>query len=148
LILAENTQADLVAHYKLDETTGLVAVDSSGNSFDCTELKIYIDDVLAITLEYTGSIASTDYSVNLGRNAQNTTRFYEGLLDDARIYNRVLSHSEIGYLADQIPGDGELYIPIQSDADVYSAEAPDSRIIDVKDYALMATEWPGEVLWP
>ncbi|MBN1973800.1 MAG: discoidin domain-containing protein, partial [Sedimentisphaerales bacterium] len=36
LSLAGNAEAGLVAHYKLDETTGTIAADSSGNGFDGT----------------------------------------------------------------------------------------------------------------
>jgi hypothetical protein len=68
-------------------------------TFDGTQLKLFIDGGLAGTLDYTGSIATGTYPVNLGRNSQNTDRLYEGVLDEARIYNRALSEGEILYLA-------------------------------------------------
>ena len=36
LVVASNAFADLLVHYKLDETEGAIALDSSGNGFDGT----------------------------------------------------------------------------------------------------------------
>jgi len=78
-------------------------VDSSFNgvwhhlvgTYDGSSLKLYIDGQLRNTTAHVGSIASSGYSVNIGRNAQATDRFYDGLLDEVAIYNRALSASEI-----------------------------------------------------
>jgi len=40
----------------------------------------------------------------------------DGELDDVRIYSRALSQAEIAYLADDTPGDGQLYAPLSSPA--------------------------------
>jgi hypothetical protein len=95
--------------YEGDWHTIQSSVDDSFNgvwhhvagTFDGTQLKLFIDGGLASTLDYTGSIATGTYPVNLGRNSQNTDRLYEGALDEARIYNRALSEGEILYLANQ-----------------------------------------------
>ena len=69
-------------------------------TYDGTQLRLYVDGGLADSADYIGSIATTTYSVNIGRNSQNTDRLYEGAIDDVRIYNRALSAGEILYLAD------------------------------------------------
>jgi hypothetical protein len=48
---------------------------------------------------HTGVIASAAYDVNIGRDAQNTTRLYHGLIDEVRIYRGALPKSEIAKLA-------------------------------------------------
>ena len=50
-------------------------------------------------MDYTGTIATTTYPVNIGRNSQNTDRLYEGAIDEVRIYNRALTEGEILFLA-------------------------------------------------
>ena len=68
-------------------------------TYDGTQLKLYIDGGLAAMMNYEGSIASSTYPVNIGRNSQETDRLYEGSIDEVRIYNRALSEGEILYLA-------------------------------------------------
>ncbi len=69
-------------------------------TFDGSQLRLYVDGGLADSMGYTGSIASTTFPVNIGRNSQETDRFYRGVIDEVRIYNRALSEGEILYLAD------------------------------------------------
>ena len=68
-------------------------------TYDGSQLKLFVDGGQAAILDYTGSIATGTYPVNLGRNSQNTDRFYGGAIDEARIYNRALSEGEILFLA-------------------------------------------------
>ncbi|MFZ0034624.1 MAG: LamG-like jellyroll fold domain-containing protein [Sedimentisphaerales bacterium] len=68
-------------------------------TYDGSNLRLYIDGVLKFTLAYVGSIATNTYPVNIGRNSEQTTRLYNGVIDDARIYNRALSTAEIAQLA-------------------------------------------------
>jgi hypothetical protein len=69
-------------------------------------------------------------------------------MDDARVYNRALSQAEVAYLADTSPGDGQLYIPVTSPAELYSGEAAGSRKVNFKDFAVLSTTWLEEKLWP
>jgi len=73
---------------------------------------------------------------------------FNGQLDEARIYSRALSPAEIAYLADITPGDGQVYVPVPSPAELYDAELPGSRKIDLKDFAVLADYWLDEQLWP
>jgi len=59
--------------------------------------KIYLDGVLEGTNPDTGGISSggTNYPVLIGENAQATGRYWVGLIDDVRVYKRVLAESEI-----------------------------------------------------
>jgi len=69
-------------------------------------------------------------------------------MDDFRIYNRAFSAAQIAYLADTTPGDGQLYIPVQSVAELYEAEPEGSRSVNFNDYAVLAGQWLDEFLWP
>ena len=64
-------------------------------TYDGSQLKVYIDGNLKNTVNHTGSIHSTNYPVNIGRNSGATGRTFNGLIDNARIYDRVLSTSEL-----------------------------------------------------
>ena len=68
-------------------------------TFDGNQLRLYVDGNLADSMDHTGAIATTTYPVNIGRNSQNVDRFYEGAIDEVRIYNRALSEGEIRYVA-------------------------------------------------
>ena len=63
--------------------------------------KIYLDGVLEGENPDTGGITVGDYPVLIGENAQALNRFWDGLVDEVMIYNRVLSEAEVRYLAGQ-----------------------------------------------
>jgi hypothetical protein len=74
--------------------------------------------------------------------------FFDGALDEVYIYHRALTPAEVAHLADDSPGDGELYVPVPSAANLYDGESPLSRSVNIKDYALLADWWLDEQLWP
>ena len=45
-------------------------------------------------------------------------------------------------------GDGEMYVPVPSVANMSDEEPPLSRSVNFKDYALLADQWLDEQLWP
>ncbi|NQV35717.1 MAG: discoidin domain-containing protein, partial [Phycisphaeraceae bacterium] len=70
-------------------------------TYDGAQVKLYVNGALSATLDYAGAIASSADAVNLGRNSEVTDRLFEGSMDDARIYHRVLSEAEILYLSNE-----------------------------------------------
>ncbi|MGE5297512.1 MAG: LamG-like jellyroll fold domain-containing protein [Solirubrobacterales bacterium] len=68
-------------------------------TYDGVQVKLYIDGVLVGSKLHTGDIDSVAYDVNIGRDSQNTDRFYDGQIDDVRIYHGALPKSEIVKLA-------------------------------------------------
>ncbi len=65
-------------------------------TFDGTNIKIYLNGVLAGTTAFTGPIATNTANVNFGRDADSGgRRYYRGRIDDVRIYNRALTDVEI-----------------------------------------------------
>ncbi|MBL7184918.1 MAG: hypothetical protein ISS70_01220 [Phycisphaerae bacterium] len=78
----------------------------------------------------------------------NTTGYFNGDLDELRIYDRALTQAQIAYLADESPEDGLLYIPVPSVANIHDQEPEGSRAVNFKDLAVLISEWLGEELWP
>jgi len=73
---------------------------------------------------------TADADVSIGTQGWYTTdRFFDGVIDDVRIYNAVLTDVEILGLALQ--------------TDLY-----EDKKIDFKDFAELAIWWLDEVLWP
>jgi len=69
--------------------------------------------------------------------------FYEGSVDDFRVYNRALSHAEVLTLA------GETTTTVTlSDFNAEDSDFNTDDAIDFKDYAILANEWLVEDLWP
>jgi hypothetical protein len=71
-----------------------------------------------------------------------------GYIDEVRIYDRPLEPNEIAYLADPTPPDGNLMIPIPSAAEIYEEEPEGSRVVNFKDFALVANNWLVGFEWP
>jgi hypothetical protein len=98
-------------------TTGLSNGDLAGNKnindgqwhhvaavYDGTNKYIYVDGVLDASAPATGTIAQNSYPVCIGENAEAPGHLWNGLIDEASIYNRVLTASEIQ--ADYVAGKG------------------------------------------
>ena len=73
---------------------------------------------------------------------------FNGLIDEVQIYNRALSVDEVRYLADLTAGDGELYVPVPSQADFSSDEPAGQKSINLKDFAVLASYWLVDQNWP
>jgi len=87
--------------------------------YDGSRISVYVDGKEDTFLETTGSIGTNDWDVYIGANDEDVSgstgyRYCDGLLDDARVYDRALSDEEIKELAglnpalawDPMPTDG------------------------------------------
>jgi hypothetical protein len=68
-------------------------------TFDGAQLRLYQDGKMIASTLWAGTIATTTYSVSIGRNSEATGRQYSGAIDDVRIYRGALPTSEIVKLA-------------------------------------------------
>jgi hypothetical protein len=68
-------------------------------AYDGKQLCIYVDGKVDVCKNWTGGIGQNDYDVLIGENAQEQGRFFDGLIDDVRIYNYALSKADIEKLA-------------------------------------------------
>jgi hypothetical protein len=106
----QQTSGNVIEFYIYDgswHTTDSAAVISTFNgawhhvagTYDGTQLRLYIDGKMAASSLYTGVIATTTYTVSIGRNSEMTGRLYNGVVDDVRVYRGALPTSEIVKLA-------------------------------------------------
>jgi hypothetical protein len=117
-------------------------------TYDGATAQLYVDGRLDGTLATAGIIAKNTQKVLLGANSEQTARWWKGSIDDVWIYSRALTEAEVRYLADQTPGDGKLYVPLRSPAELYSAEPANQKSVNLKDFAQLAKNWLDRQLWP
>ncbi len=67
--------------------------------YDGSQMRIYVDGLLDSALAWTGGILNNDQPVFIGENAELRGRYFDGLIDDVRIYDYALSDGEIAALA-------------------------------------------------
>ena len=114
---------------------------------DNTTASIYLDGTdigenTAVTLT-PSDIGATNQNW-LGRSQYAADGYYNGLLDDFRIYNYALPHGEILSIA----GMGTLYFPVTSPANVSDTEPVTQKKVNFKDYAKLVLRWLEEDEWP
>ena len=63
--------------------------------YDGGQIRMYVDGELDTSGSYNGNIEQNNYPVYIGENAEQTGRFFNGLIDDVRIYNYALPENEI-----------------------------------------------------
>jgi hypothetical protein len=64
-------------------------------TYDGTNQRFYVNGVLVGTTAGTGSIAVSNGAIRIGGNASSTGEFFQGLIDEVRVYNRALTAAEI-----------------------------------------------------
>ena len=90
-------------HFGIRETTWINGRDTfSANEwhhlvgvYDGVKMSTYIDGMLDVSRTCYGEISTNDFPVYIGENGQRTGRFWDGLMDDIRIYNYALSKADI-----------------------------------------------------
>ena len=76
-----------------------------------SELKLYVNGVERASLSASSvpmDFANTDQALFVGRVGDSTANFFDGQIDDVRVYNRALSSTEISNLANGWSGRGSL----------------------------------------
>jgi hypothetical protein len=67
--------------------------------YDGSKLYLYVDGKLDVSSNASGDINVNDHPVYIGENAEQTGRFWNGLIDDVRIYNYAISGEQITSLS-------------------------------------------------
>jgi len=63
--------------------------------YDGEKMYIYIDGVVDVSQPASGAIATNDHPVFIGENVEIPERFWNGLIDDVRVYNYALSEGQV-----------------------------------------------------
>jgi len=115
-------------------------------TFDGDALRSYLNGVLVDDNNEPNDITlsqdSNDFAI--GNRSDDTDKAFEGIIDDVRVYGRVLSQAEIAYLATDGTG---LYLMVSA-ANLYDKEEPGQRTVNFRDYAALLNGWLEEQLWP
>ena len=70
-------------------------------TYDGHYIRLYLNGVVDANTPYSGSITTNDQRVCIGRNQETSNkRYWDGLIDDVRVFNRALNESEIGIVRD------------------------------------------------
>lgn len=63
--------------------------------YDGSTIKMYVDGALDAQVSCTGTVTANGFAVNIGENSDQTGRYWNGDIDDVRLYNRALSADEV-----------------------------------------------------
>ena len=72
-----------------------------GWTWDGSLVEIYVDGALDFSQSYTSGIIDNDQALSFAKRIDLPTNIYAGLMDDIRIYDNVLSSSDISALFNQ-----------------------------------------------
>ncbi len=114
-------------------------------------IRIYIDGVEEGSSSINEDLSGTSqHNLYLGCITDNPDpaalyKFYDGLIDEVRIYNYAVNELERLWLVTETD---RIYHPIVSDADLSEDEPEESRYVNFKDYGVIADEWLLELLFP
>jgi hypothetical protein len=89
-----------------DQVNGAISVNDGGwhhvvGVYDGSAMKLYIDGVLDTSVASSGTIATNTFAVQIGQNAEQAGRNWNGAIYDVRVYSRALSASDVAYLCSQ-----------------------------------------------
>lgn len=110
-------------------------------------MKVYLNGQLwnsgtGMTRPMTGV---TRFSLGSGLAAAGPNSFYNGMIDDFRIYSRVLSDGEILSLAGFTQN---VIVPVDPTVNLKVKGVAGQEIIDYRDFSVLSKIWMQEILWP
>jgi hypothetical protein len=111
-------------------------------TYDGSQICLYVDGKLDISSTASGTIKTNDQPVYIGENSEQSNRFWNGLIDDARIYSYALSADELAEFKAPLqnnkpiavrpqPADGA---PVAAFADVELAWMPGASVNEHRVY--------------
>jgi hypothetical protein len=63
--------------------------------YDGQKMCLYVDGKIDACKDFKGGIGRNDFEVLIGENAEQTGRFFGGIIDDVRVYNYALTADKI-----------------------------------------------------
>ncbi len=106
----QHTNGNLIQFFVYDgnwHSANSAAVASTMNStwhhvagtYDGTQLKLFVDGVVAGSTIHVGDIDTATHTVSIGRNSEQSGRLFTGTIDEVRIYRGALPTAEVKKLA-------------------------------------------------
>jgi hypothetical protein len=106
--------------------------------------KGYFDTETIGTTSYDIFIGASSGEIQGGGAYGNASTGWKGLIDDVRLYDRTLTQIEIS----SAMAGADLYVPLDSLAELYFLEGMNSKIINFRDYQLLSKEWLADTMFP
>lgn len=66
--------------------------------YDGSKVYLYVDGILDKSLDASGTIATNNYEVRIGENAEQTERYFDGLIDDVAIFDHAFTPEQVDQL--------------------------------------------------
>ena len=107
-------------------------------TFDGTDIKLYVDGVADTTTSTTSGMGTSTTSLLIGENPEARGRYWNGLIDDVRVYHKALSASDIGVIMSGVwdpiaenPSPADKATDVPRDAILASNPGPYAKTHDV-----------------
>ncbi len=121
-------------------------------TYEVGALSLFVDGVLEAegTAATFGINTVQNFLIGAGRNerASGHDYYFQGQIDDVRMYDRALSQGEIASIMNGTLGSVSEYHPLRSLAEVDASEPEGSRAVNFKDFAALLSRWLDMELWP
>jgi hypothetical protein len=90
------------------------------------------------------SLSQDPVGLAIGNRSDDTNRQFIGKVDDVQVYDYALSAQQVAHLATE----GNGYVVLASQANLYDAEPAGSKAINFKDFTVLLDGWLEMKLWP
>ncbi len=97
-------------------------------SWDGNTAKIFVNNTLISTHSFNVQMKSDTHPLEIGRDTGGLIEYYQGVMDEIRIYNRSLSEEEIQELYNETGGSLIAYYPFNGDADDESGNGNNGNV--------------------
>jgi len=118
-------------------------------TYDGTTIRYYGDGVPMDSDQAKSNVQNLVHAdrLHIGKRVTQASSF-PGLVDDACVFDKVLTDAEVVSVMNGGAGSVSGYHPVPSPANVVDPEAANSRAVNFRDYAELLLKWLDENEWP
>jgi len=113
--------------------------------YDGQRMYLYVDGVLDVSNTATGRLDLNTYPVLIGENAERPQRYWNGLIDDVRVYARALNGAEIRRLAE---ASRTWHVDVATGSAQNGGTGPDDALATIQSAIDRAADGDRVLVWP